>query len=301
MGFIRHSTNSSFLLMLAYLQWFRFLRPFNLLIIGLTQSLVFWYMSNLSEANKGFSLLLAFTLVFSSMLAAAAGYVINDIYDAPIDAINKKDKPLIVNVLGDKSKPFYYAILGLSLITAFCFDLQIQAIWFSVYQIIIAILLFLYAKYFKKIALLGNLLVSFLCALVVMIVLFAFVVVLPQSIDNQFIWLYVLFAFLSNLFREIIKDIEDIEGDNAGNCKTLPILVGIKATKGIAILVLIILSATVFLSFGIQQYQTLSSLIIILAFALIFQTFKTHQKQQFHRISQVTKLLMLLGLLYLVI
>lgn len=286
--------------MFSQFHWLRFLRPINLFIIGLTQSLVFVYMNDLSEANKGISLLLASTLILSTMLAAAAGYVINDIYDTEIDRVNKASKLLIYSVLGEKSKTLYYLLLILSLLTAFYFDYQIRAIWFSVYQIVIALFLWLYAKYLKKIALVGNLLVSFLCAMVIMVVIFAYAVILPQSVDNQFIWLYVAFAFLSNLFREIIKDMEDMEGDKVGNCKTLPILLGIRTTKWVAIFVMLTLGVIVFLTLGLAQFQVLSSIIIVLIFALIFQTYKALHKAQFFRISQVTKILMLIGLLYLI-
>lgn len=287
--------------MFSQFYWLRFFRPINLFIIGLTQSLVFVYMNDLSEANKGISLLLASTLILSTMLAAAAGYIINDIYDAEIDSINKSNKRLINNVLGNKSIVLYYTLLVLSFLTAFYFDYQIRAIWFSVYQIVIAFFLWLYAKYLKKIALVGNLLVSILCAMVIMVVVFSYAVVLPQSVDNQFIWVYVLFAFFSNLYREIIKDIEDIEGDKAGNCKTLPIIAGLNSAKWLAIFVMLLLSSVVFLTMALAQYQFFSSLIIIICFALIFQTYKAQYKAQFSRISQITKLLMFLGLLYLVL
>jgi 4-hydroxybenzoate polyprenyltransferase len=288
--------------MKRYWQWLIYVRPLNLSIIALTQILVFAYLNELNEANEGFPTLLASTLIFSTICAAAAGYVINDIHDTAIDAINKPNKILILSYLGKTNAYLlYFSLLFLALASSFFFDFQIRAIWFSLYQIVIAVLLWLYAKYLKKIALVGNLLVSFLCAMVIMVVLYAHTVALAQSIDNQFIWLYVLFAFLSNLFREIIKDIEDIEGDKSADCKTLPILLGMRTSKWLAIIVMLLLSGIVFLTFGLQQYQWLSSLVIVLIFALIFQTAKANNSTKFHRISQVTKLLMLLGLGYLLL
>ena len=280
-----------------YLQFMRF--P-NLLIIDLTQFLTYRYLSELNPTNSAFSYAFLFTLITTSMFSAAAGNIINDIFDHDIDTINKPHKLLIINEIGEKKAwRLYYILLVISFLSALLFDYFLGAFWLLFYQIFINISLFLYSKYLKKLPLLGNLLVSSLCALVVIIVIFAFDVISnQQSVDNQFIWCYVGFAFLSTLFREIIKDIEDIEGDKALNCKTLPILFGIKTSKTIAIFSMLLLIGIVM---AISKNQWLGILVTIFAFAIIFQTFRAQQKSQFHSISQVTKGLMLLGLAYLIL
>ncbi len=273
----------------------QFLRLPNLIIIGLTQLLTYRYLSELNATNSGFSYTMLAFLMLTFIFAAAAGNVVNDIFDTEIDSINKPNKLLIVNEIGEKKAwVVYFMLLQFTFITSLLFDYLLGAFWLFFYQILISVLLFLYSKYLKKMPLLGNLAVSFLCALVVAIVIFAFAVISKEkSIENQFIWCYVAFAFLSTLFREIIKDIEDQNGDKALNCKTLPVLFGNTISKGIAIVVLLFLIGIVM---AISRNELLGIAITLVAFTIVFQTFRAQQKEQFHSISQVTKGLMLLGL-----
>lgn len=290
-----------FLVPMKYLSLFRI--P-NLIIIVLTQCLTYLYLNALAlGGNQNFTPMAFCYLTLSTVFAAMAGNIINDILDIQIDKINVPQKAgLILNIGVKKLQTLYFGAIGVTLLFAILFDLQHGGWWLVFYQIIISALLFIYSKYLKKLPLIGNLLVALLCGLVVAIVIFAFDIFMPtQSVDNQFIWLYVLFAILTNLFREIIKDIEDIEGDRANSCHTLPIVLGIRGAKIIAVIILFVVSIATFLLYAIPQLSILVSIIIVLTFAIIFQTIKADSTAAFHRISQVTKLLMLLGLGLLVL
>jgi 4-hydroxybenzoate polyprenyltransferase len=290
--------------------YFKLIRYPNLIIIGLTQVLIFHRVSK--EIALDFSFAEALPFVCISMvciLTAAAGYVVNDIFDYPIDLINKPSKVIVNQEISKKKAWFFYWILVVtSFLFALLLDIKLGAIWLIPFQVICTILLYLYAFRLKKMFLLGNLLVSILCALVIGLSGFSIETIQPlfkqttQPMHNTFfLEIYLLFSFLSTFFREIIKDMEDIEGDKMQGCKTMPIVAGIKISKTIALLLMFLLAGLLFAMTTIfVQYQILNVTLFILAFALIFQTYRATEKMQFHRISHVTKLLMLLGLGYLI-
>lgn len=307
----QHLTNfrfSTFAFRQIYI-YLRLIRYPNLILIGLTQMLIFYHICKENNLTIVFAEAMPFVCIaMVCVLTAAAGYVVNDIVDYPIDVINKPSKVIVNQHISEKNAwLFYYFLVILSFVFALILDLKLGAIWLIPFQVVCTILLYLYAFRLKKIFLLGNLLVSGLCALVIGLSGFSLETILPLFSPNKsvssntfIIEIYLFFSFLSTLFREIIKDMEDIEGDKSQNCKTMPIVLGIKTTKIIAIIVLSILVVLLFLLTASAAFQYLSAVLILVSFALIFQTYRANHKTQFHRISQVTKLLMLLGLGFLI-
>ena len=119
---------------------------------------------------------------------------------------------------------------------------------------------------------------------------------------------YLLFAFFSTMFREIIKDIEDEDGDRKNGCRTLPIVFGKTTAKWVAIffgnVLLLILGYWLFLkkenSFDIGFIYILGGIIFPLVFSII-KLFLAKTKKEFHLLSQISKYIMLSGILYLLI
>lgn len=298
----------------------RLVRFPNLVIVAITQYLLQYQvilsafeLAQLPALLTGFHF---FLFVCSTMIIAAGGYIINDIVDYPIDLINKPEKLIINRHLSmSTARKWYYActMLGflISLYLAFYVDNLLLVL---IYPTAVA-LLWLYSHYFKKQVLIGNIVVSLFCAFVAGVVLFAEratffdLQIVAPSIARRVTFLlvgYSSFAFISTLFREIVKDIEDVEGDKRQGCRTLPIVLGLKISKMVAGFVGFLFF--VFVLFLIQwlwwkQYTVAVlfgglAILLPLIFSLVL-LIRVKEPQQFHLISQLAKWMMLAGLLLL--
>jgi 4-hydroxybenzoate polyprenyltransferase len=297
--------------MIAFLRLIRF--P-NLLIIILTQYLIRYclilpaftaeyyitgvFPQHLSDVY--FAL-----LVFSTVLIAAGGYIINDEADLYIDEINKPTKV----VLGKRvsfalAKTAYWTMTMLGVLTGLFLGVFIQKPVIGFVHVFAAISLWMYSAQLKKKMLTGNILIAFLSALTLLIVgLFE-----PRFYPNFIsVLVYSAFAFLVSLIREIIKDIEDVEGDEKGQVKSLPVRIGIKQTKGIVLLLIIItgwlLGNTLYRSFYTNTVFNFWNILIFceLPFlALLYLISTAKDKKDFHVASTFAKIIMLLGILSMV-
>ena len=194
-----------------------------------------------------------FQLLLSILLIAAAGYIINDIVDIKADLINKPQKVIVSKIITIEKATHWYKItntIGIFLGIVLC--LKIGKPSYSFFFIGGALLLYYYSINLKSKPLVGNLIVAFLISLSILILgLFEIDFSsknLYQNIAINTLILISLFAFIINLIREIVKDIEDINGDNYLNIKTLPILFGIHRIKNlVSFLCLIPIGLIVFL------------------------------------------------------
>jgi len=169
---------------------------------------------------------------FSASLTAAAGNVINDIYDKEPDKINHPDRPLATGIVSVKNAWAEYFILTF---LAVLLSVFINQTAFTI-VVLTSILLYLYSIRLKKIPLLGNITVAYLTGLA-----FVYGGVAVNNATDAFI--PAIFAFMINLIRELIKDIEDIEGDKKVGLTSFPIKFGTKAAT------ILITSLTVVLIF----------------------------------------------------
>ncbi len=300
----------------------RFIRFPNLLIVGLTQYLLrycilqpFYSKLDLIPILSHFQF---FLLVLTTMLIAAGGYVINDIYDYEIDKINKPGQIMLGRVFSVEIAWYIYAALHLA-----GFILAIYVAWHVGDLRLMwlfpaaALPLWLYSWKLKKMPLIGNIVVATFCAMVTILVLFAerktFSILFDQHKEYGWyvfylFWGYAVFAYFSTMFREIVKDIEDVEGDQKQGCRTLPVVLGIKTAKIIAGLFIVALLCTVIYLLNWQWenfhwqwagfFYTLIFIFIPILLAMLLLVF-AQTKQDFHRLSSFTKLIMLTGLLYL--
>ncbi|HIE45358.1 MAG TPA: prenyltransferase, partial [Flavobacteriaceae bacterium] len=185
----------------------------NLLMLAFVQA-IFWLSFN-DNFSSTYDIVSFILLIQSTLFLAAAGNVINDFFDVETDRINKPNKVLVGKVISGKSTLLVYYILNLfgvvsGIVLAYIQDKIIYGLLF----IIISLILYYYSKYFKKIALLGNFIISFFIALSIYFVyLFKSLHFNYSEFDNIFrnqILVYSLLAFLLNFIREIVKDIEDV-------------------------------------------------------------------------------------------
>jgi len=231
------------------------------------------------------------------ILIAAGGYWINDVYDFRIDRINKPTKTVVNAFLSVKKVLTAYFVLHF-LLFAFCI------IWAPLHILFVftlaILLLFIYAAWLKRVSVAGNLVVSFLTALVIITAGYLYKVNIPLT------WMMV-FAFQINLIREIIKDIEDIKGDFHYKLQTLPIQLGINKTKWVLYLLFIIFIITCNLPFLYQTSQNgeylwtyLASSVILVQLPSVYILIKLYTNKSFYELgfhTQAVKWVMLTGII----
>lgn len=269
-------------------QILKLIRYPNLAIIALTQFLTALFLLE----NSSFLGLLAnlqfILLILSTLLIASGGYIINDYYDIKIDYVNKPDRVVIGKHLKRRHVLVIHSFFnGLGIL------LGIFVSWWIVgINILATFLLWLYSNLLKRLPLWGNLVVSFLTGLSVFVVYILF----RQNLE--LIAMYSVFAFFISLIREIVKDLEDIEGDEKFGCRTLPIAVGLVATKRIIYsITFLFLVAVYFLASSLPAFWSFFlTLTIILAF-LCNRIYVADKKSDYASISIYAKIIMVLGII----
>lgn len=294
--------------------FFRLIRWPNLIFIAITQLLFMYCVLQplLAEAGKRASLnpLHFALLLFSSVLIAAAGYIINDYFDLNIDRINKPDKLIVQKIIKRRSAiAWHIALSVIGIAIGFYLDFTTRVTLLGVSNAVCALLLFLYSISFKKKLLSGNIIISALTAWTVLVVTWCEIRFFfnPAAVNihkiTRITFLYTGFAFVTSLIREAIKDMEDVEGDRKYGCKTMPIVWGINASKiYIATwLSILLLSLLVLMIYMLQLHWWLASIyalvfIIAPSVKIFRQLFTAKTPQDYHALSTMVKLVMLTGI-----
>ncbi|WP_233145447.1 geranylgeranylglycerol-phosphate geranylgeranyltransferase [Labilibacter marinus] len=304
----------------------RLIRFPNLVIIALLQSLIRYGLVLPILEHYGYNPVLSHIrfgiLVLSTVCLAASGYVINDYFDIKIDRLNRPDKMIIENGLKRREAMFFHVLLSfVGVFTGLFLSYVARKESWALMFLVIPVFLWYYSTTFKKQGFIGNLIVSGLTALVAIVVVsleFAMLVrvhgnpiIQTEACSTAWFWTlgFAFFAFTTTLIREIVKDMEDLYGDEQGGCRTLPIEIGIKYSK---IFVLILTCFTLFSIWGLYFYFnilnssqiTLWYIIILITLPFIislYQLKKANSPKQYHRLSTFYKLIMLAGILYILV
>lgn len=266
------------------MHFLRLIRPINLFVIALTMYGMRVYfipripMSHSRENSEPFDF---FLLVFSTVLIAAAGNIINDYFDVKADKINKPHKVIIGKYVKPRWAIVLHWILNFVAFAIACYlSWRYKTFWYVFIHLLSINALWFYSMYFKRRFLIGNIIIAGLTALVPILCGIHFLEFIQSQRDylpgnwtietplhtgwafgsyfNTFVVLvFAFYAGILNLIREIIKDIEDVDGDLVLRAKTLPIVLGKRKTKIIAIvlLVLLLLTSVPFLSDGYFLYR----------------------------------------------
>jgi 4-hydroxybenzoate polyprenyltransferase len=283
----------------------------NLLLIIATQYLIKYgvfksFGIEITLSDFGF-----FLLCFSTVCIAAAGNIINDVYDMETDRINNSKKQIVGTKISVKAAQTGYMILSIIGVgIGFYLSNLIGKPGFSAIFIIISALLYLYATYLKQLLVLGNLIISSLVAMVIIIVglfdLFPAITStnqLTQSIIFSILLDYALFAFLLNWLREMVKDQIDITGDYNTGRNSLPIAIGAnRANKVIFLVGIIPLTLVIFYIYDYlfeNLYLVLYALLFVVAPLLYFliNLISAKTKAQYSNLSALLKIIMVFGLL----
>ncbi len=320
------------------IHFLRLIRIKNLIIIALTMYAVrFFYFTIGGKINVDvlFEQLNFFLLTLSTVCIAAAGNIINDYFDVKADKINRPEKLIVTKYISKRKAIIWHWILnGFGFFIACYLSVFYNTFWYVFIHLLSINALWLYSVYFKRKFIIGNVLIALLTSLVILLSGFHFYHVcryelhpildakisIPKSLDHavmywknlfldagNFIFILCFFAFVLNLGREIVKDMEDVEGDKLLKAKTIPIILGAYSAKWIAILILssVPIFYISFLTLNIKDHHlvhliatlpvfTASSLVIISLILLIsIQTTPKNLKV----VDKIIKLAMLIGIM----
>lgn len=217
----------------------RITRPLNLVFIAVTQFLLMYSLLDpVFTRSQNEPLLSAgwFTLlVLSTVLIAAAGYVINDYFDVKTDLINRPDRVVVGRQLSRRQAIALHLALNVTGVAlGFILAFKVERPWLGGIHLLTAALLWFYSTNFKKRALSGNVIVSLLTAAVPVIVVLYQAPILESRLFDLLMFYgltYGVFAFIVTMMRELVKDMQDIQGDAGDRHRTLPIVAGLKTTK----------------------------------------------------------------------
>ncbi|WP_343617579.1 geranylgeranylglycerol-phosphate geranylgeranyltransferase [Flavobacterium sp.] len=256
-------------------------------------------------------------LVLSTVLIAAAGYVVNNIFDIPSDTINKPNDVVVGRGISETRAYNIYIGLNITGVAlGFYLSNVIMRPMFASLFIFIASLLYFYATNLKQIMIIGNVVVAMLLAASVLII-GVFDLFPATTSENQaqmaslfsILLDYALFAFIINFIREIVKDIEDVDGDYNQGMNTLPIAIGKSRAAKIALatavmaFILLLLYTTKYFFENNLLIVTFYSFTFVLAPLLYFivKIFGAKTQKDFHHLSTILKLILFFGILSILI
>lgn len=247
------------------------------------------------------------------LLITASGNILNDYLDKKIDLINKPNKIFVQHFSNNKLKLIYIIFNFLGLFSGFYFYLITNNLQIFIIQFICIFLLFIYSIYLKKIFLLGNLCIAILSA-TIFVYLYIFNFSLEQNhtlifkiyTKKSITFFYLFFSFYFSFLRELIKDMEDINGDKLYGCKTIPIILGIPKTIiifkilgiiGILILnIIILINPLLLFNFKVLFFLFLCNYFVVKCFKII-----NYNQIIFSKISSYIKIIFLIGILSIII
>lgn len=303
---------------MSVLAFLRLIRWVNLLIMAATQYAVYYCL--LKPAIKSAFVPPALShqsfalLCLSTVLIGAAGYIINDYYDIRIDQINKPEKVMIGKIMRRRiALALHIGINALGLLIAFLVAWSVGMPRLVFLHAIAALLLYKYSENYKRQFLSGNIMISLLTALVVILPL-AFetkAIIKLNGIQPEMagyvvkaVFVYAAFAFVTTFIREIVKDAEDLEGDLDSNCRTLPILLGTRRTKNLLAGLLLLVELFLAGIFYIQSTSGDAISALYLFFGVMvpglltaWHILKARDKDGFSKASTWLKLMMTGGIL----
>ena len=260
-------------------------------------------------------------LIVSVVGIAAGGYVINDYFDVKIDRINRPDNLVVTRIISrDAATNLFYGLTAVGVIAGTVVAWWAHSWTLLFTYVVIPGLLWFYSASYKRMFLVGNLVVAFASAIVPLLVAIANADYLHHLYQNAlayssivgelYVWTggFAAFAFLLTWVREIVKDIEDIEGDREMECRTLPIVWGDKVAKIIAtILLVVIATLIVYILFAVlpfsHEWKSLPTRYVVFGLIVpilcsIVLLWAANSRTEYHRVQTIIKFAMFMGMLF---
>lgn len=260
-------------------------------------------------------------LIVSVVGIAAGGYVINDYFDVKIDRINRPDNLVVTRIISrDTAMNLFYGLTAVGVIAGMVVAWWAHSWTLLFTYVVIPGLLWFYSASYKRMFLIGNLVVAFASAIVPLLVAIANADYLHHLYQNAlayspivgelYVWTggFAAFAFLLTWVREIVKDIEDIEGDREMECRTLPIVWGGKVAKIIATLLLMAIAILiVYMLFAVlpfsHEWKSLPTRYVVFGLIVpilcsIVLLWAANNRTEYHRVQTIIKFAMFMGMLF---
>jgi 4-hydroxybenzoate polyprenyltransferase len=299
------------------MKYLKLIRFQNLLMLALMQ-LIFRYgfleLQNIPLALTDWQYGL---LVLATLSIAAGGYIINNIFDVETDTQNKPENVIVGKFISEtKVYNLYIGFTIIGVAIGFYLSNVIDKPSFAALFIVIAATLYFYATNLKQSLLIGNFIVALLLSLSVIIIGLFDLYPVTNEENRSFMGLlfgifldYAIFAFIINFIREIVKDLQDVEGDSNQGMNTLPIAFG----KGKAIKLVFGLSfiPIICIVYYIHYYLFSANLFFATVFGLVFivaplcyftaKIWSATNTKDFHHLSVVLKWILFFGILSIVV
>ena len=260
-------------------------------------------------------------LIVSVIGIAAGGYVINDYFDVKIDRINRPDNLVVTRIISrDAAMNLFYGLTAVGVIAGTVVAWWAHSWTLLFTYVVIPGLLWFYSASYKRMFLVGNLVVAFASAIVPLLVAIANADYLHHLYQNAlayspivgelYVWTggFAAFAFLLTWVREIVKDIEDIEGDREMECRTLPIVWGDKVAKIIATILLVVIAILiVYMLFAVlpfsHEWKSLPTRYVVFGLIVpilcsIVLLWAANNRTEYHRVQTIIKFAMFMGMLF---
>lgn len=282
----------------------------NLLMIAVTQLVIKYcfldpFPVEITLNGFGFSL-----LVLATVCLAAAGNIINSIYSVKADEVNQPAKVIVGRQISEKTAYNLFITFNIiGVLLGFYLSNMIGRPVFSGIFIMVSGILYLYATSFKSYLVVGNLLISALVALVIILPgLFDLLpAITPQNQDSQRTFLsilvdYAIFAFLINWLREMVKNQQDIQGDHKAELQTLSIALGQERTNKLISAISMIPFLAILYYIYAYLYQNIYAMIYAIIFILapllwfMFKIISAKNKKEFSNLSGILKLILVFGI-----
>jgi geranylgeranylglycerol-phosphate geranylgeranyltransferase len=271
--------------LVAYIQ---LSRPVNVLITFVSIPVACWIAGGVEHDRL--SILLA---GLTGALVAAGANAINDVFDIDIDRINRPNRPLPRGALTQYDARRMWLIVSIA-----AFGINLFLISTALLIVVLSIaLLYFYSALLKRTVLIGNVVIGLMTGMA-----FIYGGVVVGRVDRAVV--PALFAFLVNLSRELLKDVEDLEGDRKEHAVTMPIKYGVKPTLVLATAsLLVLIGATIAVAIFVL-YQSAFLYIVLVADCLmcvsIVLMWRDHSLTVIRRVSKILKLSMIVGLLSII-
>lgn len=260
-------------------------------------------------------------IILATVFVAAGGYVINDYFDVKIDRINRPDDLVVTRHISREGAMRLFQVLTLvGVLMALGVAWWARSWTLAMIFIVIPGLLWFYSASYKRQLLIGNIVVAFASALVPLLIaiinadylahLYGEALAYTPIVGQLYVWLggFAIFAFLMTIVREMVKDIEDREGDCEMECRTIPIVWGVKTTKIIVTILLLAIAALImYIAWAVlpfpHSWQSFSTryvvfgLLVPIACVITLLWASTNQVE-IRRTQLVLKFMMFMGVMY---